>query len=265
MTPLTGRALVAAMCLGQVGGLLPHVAVPAIMAQHLMPLWGLSAAQAGLMASAYGFGYMAAVPVLTTLADRIDARYILMAGSAVSGLATVMFGLLAHDLWSATLIWGIAGIGFAGAYMPGLKALADRLPPGDSSRSITLYTSSYSVGVGLSFLVAQLVADGYGWPAAFYVTGAGPLVMIAVCLWLAPCTPPARRGRLLDFRPVLRNRAALGYIAGYGAHCFELYGVRTWIVAFWAFVVAQSGDSAPLGPVSVSVIFTLLSLPASVL
>src|SRR5262249_40450248 len=111
MTPLTGRALVAAMCLGQVGGLLPNVAVPAIMAQHLMPLWGLSAAQAGLMASAYGFGYMAAVPVLTTLADRIDARYILMAGSAVSGLATVMFGLLAHDLWSATLIWGIAGIG----------------------------------------------------------------------------------------------------------------------------------------------------------
>src|SRR5215813_7136446 len=71
MTPLTGRALVAAMCLGQVGGLLPHVAVPAIMAQHLMPLWGLSAAQAGLMASAFGFGYMVAVPVLTTLADRI--------------------------------------------------------------------------------------------------------------------------------------------------------------------------------------------------
>jgi len=265
MIPLTGRALVAAMCLGQVGSLLPHVAVPAIMAQHLMPLWGLSAAQAGLMASAFGFGYMAAVPVLTTLADRIDARYILLAGSAVSGLATAMFGLLAHDLWSATLIWGIAGIGFAGAYMPGLKALADRLPPGDSSRSITLYTSSFSVGVGLSFLVAQLVADRHGWRAAFYVTGAGPLVMIAVCLLLAPSTPPAARGPLLDFRPVMRSRAALGYIAGYGAHCFELYGVRTWIVAFWAFVVAQSGDSVPLGPVSVSVIFTLLSLPASVL
>jgi hypothetical protein len=43
---------------------------------------------------------------------------------------------------------------------------------------------------------------------------------------------------LLDFRPVVRNRAALGYIFGYGAHCFELYGMRTWIVAFWTFVVA---------------------------
>jgi len=76
-----------------------------------MPLWGLSAAQAGLMASAYTFGYMLAVPLLTTLTDRIDARRILAAGSALSGLATVMFGLIADDLWSATLIWAIAGIG----------------------------------------------------------------------------------------------------------------------------------------------------------
>ena len=191
MAPLTGRALVAAMCLGQVGNLLPHVVVPAVMAQHLMPLWGLSAAQAGLMASAYTFGYMVAVPLLTTLTDRIDARHILVAGSALSGLATVMFGLIADGLWSATLIWGIAGIGFAGAYMPGLKALADRLPAGDVSRSITLYTGSFSIGVGLSFLVAQLVADDSGWRAAFYVTGAGPLIMLAVCLLAGPAQAAA--------------------------------------------------------------------------
>src|SRR6266851_2337767 len=206
MPALTGRALVAAMCLGQVGSLLPHVVVPAIMAQHLMPLWHLSAARAGLMASAYAFGYMLA-----------------------------------------------------------LKALADRLPAGDLSRSITLYTGSFSIGVGLSFLVSQLVADAAGWRAAFYVTSAGPFIMVAVCLWLAPCKPAPAHGHLLDFRPVLRNRAALGYILGYGAHCFELYGMRTWIVAFWAFVVAQSDDGAFVGPITVSVIVTLLSLPASVL
>ena len=265
MAALTGRALVAAMCLGQVGSLLPHVVVPAIMAQHLMPLWDLNAAQAGLMASAYAFGYMLAVPVLTTLTDRIDARRMLMVGSVLSGVATALFGVLANGLWSATLIWSLAGIGFAGAYMPGLKALADRLPPGDSSRSITLYTGSFSIGVGLSFLVSQLVADDAGWRGAFYVTAAGPFIMLAVCLWLAPHKPVRAPGHLLDFRPVLRNRAALGYILGYGAHCFELYGMRTWIVAFWTFVVARSEDSAFVGPITVSVIVTLLSLPASIL
>jgi MFS family permease len=145
-----------------------------------MPLWDLNAAQAGLMASAYAFGYMLAVPVLTTLTDRIDARRMLMVGSVLSGVATALFGVLANGLWSATLIWSLAGIGFAGAYMPGLKALADRLPPGDSSRSITLYTGSFSIGVGLSFLVSQLVADDAGWRGAFYVTAAGPFIMLAV-------------------------------------------------------------------------------------
>jgi hypothetical protein len=42
MMSLTGRPLVAAMCLGQLENLLLHVTVPAIMARSLMPLWGLS-------------------------------------------------------------------------------------------------------------------------------------------------------------------------------------------------------------------------------
>src|SRR5512144_558503 len=62
-----GRSLIAVMCIGQVGNLLPHVTLSANLAQHLMPAWGLSAAEGGLMASGYAFGYMLAVPVLTTL------------------------------------------------------------------------------------------------------------------------------------------------------------------------------------------------------
>ena len=182
MSPLHGRTLVAVMCIAQVCNLLPHVVVPAIMAHHLIPLWHLSAAQAGLMASAYAFGYMLAVPFLTALSDRFDARGILLAGSAVSGLATIAFGFFADGLLSASLIWGVAGAGFGGAYMPGLKALIDRLPPGDISRSVTLYTSSFSVGVGLSFLISQVVADFYGWRAAFFVTGIAPFVMVATCI-----------------------------------------------------------------------------------
>ena len=263
--PLTGRRLVVAMCAGQVGNLLPHVVVPAIMTGHLIPLWGLTAAQAGLMAAAYAFGYMLAVPVLATLTDRIDARLVLLVGSTMSGVATAAFGLFADGLWSATAIWALAGIGFAGAYMPGLKALTDRLPPAESSRSITLYTSSFSVGVGLSFLVAQLAAEQFGWRTAFFITALGPLVMIAACFAVAPFRPAPANGHLLDFRPVLRNRVAMGYVLGYGAHCFELYGMRTWIVGFWTFVAARNGDATLLSPIAVSVLATLLSLPASIL
>lgn len=262
---MRGKTLIWAMCAGQVGNLLPHVVVPAVMAQHLIPLWGLSNAQAGLLAAAYAAGYMLAVPVLSSLTDRIDARRLLLAGSLFSAVATMAFGWLAQGLLSAALLWGLAGIGFAGAYMPGLRALTDRLEPGDASRSITLYTASFSLGVGLSFLVSQLVADSLGWRWSFVLTGLGPLVMVVAAWAMAPRAPPPPAGALLDFRPVLRNRTAMGYILGYGAHCFELYGMRTWIVAFWTYVAARHGNAALLEPITVSVLVTLLAMPASIL
>jgi predicted MFS family arabinose efflux permease len=149
--------------------------------------------------------------------------------------------------------------------MPGLKALTDRLASGDSSRAVTLYTSSFSFGVGLSFLVSQLVADSLGWRSAFFVTALGPVVMLAVCLLLRPVPPKPAQGRLLDFAPVFRNTRAMGFVLGYGAHCFELYGIRTWVVAFWTFVAMKNSDTSLLTPVVVSVIFSLLAMPASIL
>jgi cyanate permease len=149
--------------------------------------------------------------------------------------------------------------------MPGLRALTDRLDPGDASRSVTLYTSSYSVGVGLSFLVSQLAAERLGWRWAFVITGLGPLIMAIVAFRLVPKPPPAASGALLDFRPVLRNRPAMGYILSYGAHCFELYGLRTWLVAFWTYVAARHGTATSLlDPITVSVIVTVLAMPASI-
>jgi len=54
-------------------------------------------------------------------------------------------------------------------------------------------------------------------------------------------------------------------VLGYGAHCFELYGIRTWLVAFWTFVSMQNAGSAILSPVAVSVAFSIIAMPASIL
>lgn len=257
--------LVAAMCLGQVANLLSHVAVPAVMAKHLIPAWGLSASEAGLMAGAYSLGYMASVPILMSATDRIDARLVLMTGSSIMGAAVVAFGLLAEGFRSATLLWALAGIGCAGAYMPGLRAMTDRLRSGDQSRSITIYTACFSLGVGQSFLATQLLADYAGWRWAFIVTGITPVVSIAICAMLEPVRPPAGAARLANVTSVFRNRTAMGFILGYGVHCFELYGFRTWVVAFWSWIAVRNGGQAILDPIMISVLVTLLAVPASVL
>ncbi len=265
MNKLQGKPLVWAMCIGQVGNLLPHVVVPAVMVQHLMPLWGMTNSQAGLLAAAYAAGYMAAVPLLSALTDRYDARRILLMGSLCSALSTLAFAVLATSWLTGMVCWALAGASFAGAYMPGLRALTDRLQAEDTSRSITLYTSSYSMGVGFSFLVSQLVAEAWGWRWSFGITGLGPLIMAFVAWQMSPVRPVPTGGHLLDVRPVLRNRPAMAYILSYGAHCFELYGFRTWLVAFWTFVIARhQGGSLP-EPVTVSFWASLLAMPASII
>src|SRR3954468_7470070 len=77
---LEGRSVIVAMCVGQLGSLLPHVVVPSVLAAFLIPEWRLSGAQAGLLAGSGAAGYTLTVPVLATLTDRIDARKILIAG-----------------------------------------------------------------------------------------------------------------------------------------------------------------------------------------
>ncbi|MEI7974581.1 MAG: MFS transporter [Betaproteobacteria bacterium] len=265
MKTLHAKSLVWAMCIGQVGNLLPHVVVPAVMVQYLMPLWGMTNTQAGLLAAAYAAGYMVAVPFLSALTDRFDARRILLIGSLCSGLSTLAFALFATSWLTGVIIWGLAGASFAGAYMPGLRALTDRIEAVNASRSITLYTASYSLGVGFSFLVSQLVADAFGWRWSFGVTGLGPLIMAIVAWRMNPVLPIPTGGHLLDVRPVLRNRPAMAYILSYGTHCFELYGFRTWLVAFWTFVLSRhQGGSLP-DAMTVSFVASILAMPASII
>src|SRR3982751_2607487 len=72
-----GRSIIAAMCVGQLGSLLPHVVVPSILAAFLIPEWHLTGAQAGLLAGSGAAGYMVPVPGRARLTDRIGARTIL--------------------------------------------------------------------------------------------------------------------------------------------------------------------------------------------
>jgi MFS family permease len=61
------------MLLAQTGALLGF-ACYAVVLTVLQEEWHLSNLQSGLIASAFFFGYMLAVPLATALTDRVDAR-----------------------------------------------------------------------------------------------------------------------------------------------------------------------------------------------
>jgi MFS family permease len=270
MIALSGRPLVLAMSLGEIGTLLPTLSFAALTPSFIA-LWGIGNAEAGWIAGISAFGYMASVPLLMSLTDRVDARGVFLAGAALATIAHLGFALAADGFWSALAWRGLAGIGLAGTYMPGLKTLTDRSDPtttsGDNSRAVTFYTGSYSVGVSFSFLLTGLLAEAYGWRIGFALLALGPFAALLIALAAVAPKRPARAAprKLLDFRPVLANRNALGYIFAYGAHGFELTAVRAWLVAFLAFAAARSGIAGSHGATAIAAVFSIAGLPSSVL
>src|SRR3546814_13758240 len=103
----------------------------------------MSNTEAGWISGIYYGGYVAAVPVLTGLTDRMDARRILFFALGLSAVSALGFAFLASGVWSATLWRCLQGIGLAGTYMPGLKALTDRIPDRLQSRYVAFYTSTF--------------------------------------------------------------------------------------------------------------------------
>ena len=78
-------------------------------------------------------GYMLAVPVLSGLTDRMDARRVYLGSCLLAAAGLGGFALLAEGPATAGLLQAVSGAGLAGTYMPGLRLLADRI--GGSRRS----------------------------------------------------------------------------------------------------------------------------------
>lgn len=263
----SGALLVALVCAAQVLVQIGAYFWPALL-PGLMPAWSLSNSEAGWITAIFYGAYMVSVPVLVTLTDRIDAKRVYLFGVGCTVAAHLLFGLLAEDFWSALALRALAGIGWAGTYMTGLKLLADKVDARLMSRAVTGHAASIGVAGALSFSCAGLLADVYGWRSAFLAAGAS-----AAAAWLliavrvrgaAPST--GEKPALFDFRPVFRNRSAMAYSIGYCVHTLEMNALRGWGVAFLGFVAAGTGaGGAPLSATLVLTGLGLIGTAASVL
>ena len=232
--------------------------------------WALSNSEAGLVSGIYYAGYVMATPLLTSLTDRVDARRVYVLACLVSCAGAAGFMLFAGDLVSALVFQFLIGAGLGGTYMPGLKMLTDQLEGAGQSRAVAFYTATFGIGSTLSILFCGWIGAALGWQAAFAWGAAGPLVAAALVGLAMPrgrtraASQPAPA--LLDFRPVLRNRRTLPYIIGYSAHNYELFGQRSWMVAFLVFTASLQPADAPMwvGAATLAAMINLLGPVMSV-
>lgn len=216
---------------------------PALLPQ-MMQLWSLTNSEAGWITAIFFGTYMVSVPVLVTLTDRIDAKRVYLFGVGCTVLGHLLFGLFAEGFWSAFATRALAGMGWAGTYMTGLKLLADQVDAKMMSRAVTGHAASIGISGAISFLLGDVLASHFGWRSAFMISaGTAAIAWIAVASVVPRRTPPPRtksQGGLFDFRPVVRNTSAFAYSVVYCVHTLEMSALRGWGVAFLAFVAGYT-------------------------
>src|SRR5262249_28011122 len=125
--------------------------------------------------------------------------------------------------------------------------------------------SWHALGVGISnagsFAIAGWIAGFAGPEAAFLVGAAAAASAFLIAALIVPGAPPkttAPLRALLDYRPVLRNRPAMAWIAGYTVHTWEMAVLRAWGVTFFVTAIAWHGGPDWLPPPPT--LFTLAGL-----
>ena len=256
---------VAFVCAGEILSLAGFSLVPALLPQ-LIATWSLSNAEAGWLIGMMSGGYMVGVLPLVALTDRIPARTIFLLCSVLSALSS--FGIALSNGLPIALAWrAVGGIALAGMYMPGLRALTDGMTGASRARAAAWYTSSFTLGSSLSFLLGQ-TGLLWKWQSAFFVSGAlgviGVLLAWAALPRMKPDPPTVRPRAMPNFRGVLGNRDVLVLIVGYTATIWGTTGLRQWIVVFLAFCLANQGGGTTQSwsMLTIGALVGLLGVPA---
>jgi predicted MFS family arabinose efflux permease len=259
---------VLAMCAAQACAQIGAFSVAALL-PSLITVWSLSNTEAGWISGIYYAAYTVTVPLLSSLTDRVDAKRIYLGSVAITAIAFAGFAWVASGFWAALLFRALMGAGWAGSYMPGLKALSDLTEGPQQSRAVAAHAAAVGVSGALSFGIAGAVNVWFGWQWALVPGALGAALAFLLVLVGLPSRPVkavvGTRSSLLDFRPVLRNRSALAYSIAYCVHTWEMSALRGWVVAFLTFVAAhRPGAWTPLAPATVASVMGLLGVVASV-
>jgi MFS family permease len=235
-----------------------------------LPEWSLTDSQAGWISGVFYAGYLGAVPVLTSLTDRIPPRRIYIAASLAAAISSFGFAFGAEGFWTALTFRALAGIGLAGTFMPGLKLLTDHVPGAHQSRMVAFYTAGFSIGSAVSLVIAGASGETLGWRFAFAFAGFGPLIAVTILALFLPRKDPRPQPppstHVLDFRPVLRCREAMAFVLTYTIHNFEIFAARSWLVVYLVFAASLQPDGSAgwWSAATLAAAFTLLGVPSTI-
>lgn len=191
-----------------------------ILAQPIKAEFHVSDFEIGLLGGlSFAILYMIMGIPIARLAERYSRVMIITVSLVVWSALTALSGV-ARSYVQLLMLRVFIGIGEAGGGAPSQSLIADYFPPERRSTALAFYTIGIPLGGVTGVIVGGLVAQAWGWRAAFMVVGV-PGVLLALLLKLTVAEAP--RG-LQDSKAVADAAAtgkvpSLGYVARYLAGC----------------------------------------------
>lgn len=199
---------------------------------------------------------------IARLAERRNRMAIISLAVAVWSAMTALSGFAANFTHLLLARIGV-GIGEAGAGPPSQSVLADYYPPDKRASAFSILGLATPLGIALGGLGGAIVAQQFGWRAAFLIVGA-PGLLIALIAWLTVKEPPRgfsegrrdigapppfgavvkRLGGSRTFRHFLTSAVIVNFVGFSGMSFLHPFMVRTFNVdyttAAFAFVIVNS-------------------------
>lgn len=211
--------------------------LPAV-AEPIRKEWGLSDSSLGLLATAFTLLYAFVGVPFGRLADTGSRTRLLAAGCAVWSLLTAASGL-AQSFWMLFAARLSVGVGEASCAPAANSLIGDLYPPERRAKALSIFMLGLPTGMFLSFLLSGLIADAYGWRAAFYLACLPGLLLAGAALLVAePRHSPGEGHTSSPHRPgspyavVLGIPTMLWIIVSGALHNFNLYAASSFMTAF---------------------------------
>jgi predicted MFS family arabinose efflux permease len=158
--------------------------VNAVVGPNLVAEIGLTAAELGLVTSAYLIAFALFQLPLGLLLDRFGPRRVQTGFLGCAALGSLLFAT-GESLMPLTLARALIGLGFAGGLMSGFKAIVLWVPEPRRALANACVMSFGALGILVATVPVELAVQAFGWRAVFValaaITGAvAGLILLAV-------------------------------------------------------------------------------------
>jgi len=227
-----------------------------IAGPEMMREFHLSAAQLGVVASAFLWTYAVLQLPIGAILDRIGVRWVNRAAAALWAIASFLTAS-AGGLGLLLVSRLVLGFGEAPTIPAGWKAIGQWFPRSERGRATAIFDGCAKISNVLGIPVMAFLVTVFSWHAAFVFTGVLSLGYLLVW-WLLYLTPKQalERGRLspeefaylreggaddedapapsslTGLGHLLRRRKTWGLALGYASYTYAYYVLLTWLPGY---------------------------------